>query len=427
MIKRKLLITAASAVLFGCIIFAAVHMSRMNNSHHTGDSDVISTTHVSENVVIDSVTESSAQVNAKPIDNTTEETTKEEQPSSRPITETVTTVPVTPENTTVLSESTTTGNTTASTFHTQPDTQAPSVDINSEDNTQFSFSKIIVDDPDLDYYTKLVKDKGYKDIRTVEELAEYCTGLLTLKEGKKQVKYIITEKGLFDEIANSMDQLKKAAEENPVISNIDRRDRYLFDTLGLDYQQYYSNGVGLFMFKKIQDIENNAGSHSVYAVYFYSYTTAEQNELLRAVIDEAVGSFAGTDYDKVLAAHEYLRNHTDYSDSGTYLVHAAYGALVNKESVCEGYAKAYKLLLNAMGIECDVVINAGHAWNTVCLDGQWYLVDVTNNDAEGKLTYFLLGQDVLLGDGEIAQYFGYNDKSNTDIHIPAEFSYGREM
>mgnify|MGYP006954259698 FL=1 len=45
------------------------------------------------------------------------------------------------------------------------------------------------------------------------------------------------------------------------------------------------------------------------------------------------------------------------------MAHSAYGALVNKSAVCEGYAKAYKLLLDEMGIENDSVFNDVHAWN----------------------------------------------------------------
>ena len=105
------------------------------------------------------------------------------------------------------------------------------------------------------------------------------------------------------------------------------------------------------------------------------------------------------------------------------MVQTAYGALVNKEAVCEGYAKAYKLLLNAMGIECDVVINAEHAWNVVQLEGKWYLVDVTNDDTNNGLMYFLLGAYVLMGDNVTARYFGYIDGSNTDVRTLAETGY----
>lgn len=425
MIKRKLLVTAGTAVLFGCIIFATACMSRGDNSRHSSI-DAISTTQVSENILIENGTDNNEQLNTLPTQ-TSEEVTSMDTFSAEDVTENSTTAVTESEEFTTQKSISDKENTIESTTAEQSDTEVSDIDINSQDNTQFSFSKIIVDKQDYDYYTKLVNEKGYVNINSTEELSEFCKNLLKLDDGKKQVKYIITQKGLFDSLASEMDVLKKNAEDSPVIHNVDKRDRFLYEKLGLDYQQYYSNGVGLFMIKKIQDIENNVGSNSVYAVYYYSYTTKEQNKLQNSIIENAIVSFTGTDYDKILAAHEYLRSHVNYNDNDTYLVHTAYGALVNKQAVCEGYAKAYKLLLNAMGIECDVVINADHAWNVVCLDGEWYLVDVTNDDTNGGLMYFLLGQDELTGDGNAAKYFGYNDNSNTDVRTLSEYSYEKTV
>lgn len=456
MIKKRILITACSAVLFGCIIFATVNISGCNDSRHNS-SNTMSTTQVSESI---SIRDEGTPEGTTESDTSTGTTTKEElttqdtttivtQPATTdsPTTQQqttpqqtvtdapTTTAPVITETTTIkptVSESTTSQTTAKEDLTTSvtvkpetapPTTEVPSVDVNSEDNAVFSFTKIIVDKPDFDYYTKLVNDKGYIDINNTEGLGELGKKILTLKNGKKQIKYIITPKGLFDDIALEMDVLKSKSESAPSFYNFNKRDRFLYDTLGLDYQKYYSNGVALFMFKKVQDIENNAGSHSVYAIYYYAYNTYEQLSLQEEVINDAIDAFSGTDYDKIYAAHEYLRSRSSYNDNGSYMVQTAYGALVNKEAVCEGYAKAYKLLLNAMGIECDVVINAEHAWNVVQLEGKWYLVDVTNDDTNNGLMYFLLGADVLMGDNVTARYFGYIDGSNTDVRTLAETGY----
>lgn len=60
-------------------------------------------------------------------------------------------------------------------------------------------------------------------------------------------------------------------------------------------------------------------------------------------------------------------------------------------TVCEGYAKAFQLLLNAIGIECNYVVgngaNVGHAWNQVKLDGDWYNVDLTWNDTRNNSSH----------------------------------------
>ena len=65
------------------------------------------------------------------------------------------------------------------------------------------------------------------------------------------------------------------------------------------------------------------------------------------------------------------------------------GALIKNKVVCEGYAKAFKYLLDSLKIECILVsgtaINSSgesesHMWNYVKLDDKWYAVDVTWDD-----------------------------------------------
>ena len=60
-----------------------------------------------------------------------------------------------------------------------------------------------------------------------------------------------------------------------------------------------------------------------------------------------------------------------------------YGVLLNKTS----YAGAFKLLAQQAGLECIVVTGnldgeLPHAWNKIKIDGEWRIVDSTNNDNE---------------------------------------------
>lgn len=64
-----------------------------------------------------------------------------------------------------------------------------------------------------------------------------------------------------------------------------------------------------------------------------------------------------------------------------------YGVLLNKVGVCSSYAGAFKLLAEEAGLECIVVTgylegDLPHAWNKVKVDGEWQIVDSTNNDNE---------------------------------------------
>ena len=100
-----------------------------------------------------------------------------------------------------------------------------------------------------------------------------------------------------------------------------------------------------------------------------------------------------TDYDKELAIHDYLVKNISYTyirkkEGFTSPKYSAYGALVNHQAVCQGYAEAFELMCACCGIKCHLVSGeatndegtAGHAWNMVQLEDNWYHVDVTWDD-----------------------------------------------
>lgn len=81
------------------------------------------------------------------------------------------------------------------------------------------------------------------------------------------------------------------------------------------------------------------------------------------------------------------------ADSQAY---TAYGALIEGEAVCEGYAKAMQLLLRRNGIQATVVsgtsldTNEAHMWNLVKINDNTYYLDPTWNDSNTypQHTYF---------------------------------------
>lgn len=86
-----------------------------------------------------------------------------------------------------------------------------------------------------------------------------------------------------------------------------------------------------------------------------------------------------TPYEIAKFAHDYLILACEYSYSGN----SPYDCMLSGRSACKGYALAYKMILEACGVPCEYKANATHAWNTVCLDGGWYNVDVTWDDKGG--------------------------------------------
>ncbi len=124
----------------------------------------------------------------------------------------------------------------------------------------------------------------------------------------------------------------------------------------------------------------------------------EKQAVLEAVTEAITGQLEETtDYQKALFIHDYLVTAVDYDQqeaariaSGYYQdtlpdCATAYGALVNGSAVCSGYARAFQLLAQSMGLTCVCVSGQGleggaHEWNTVVMDGEWYYVDVTWDD-----------------------------------------------
>ncbi len=142
-----------------------------------------------------------------------------------------------------------------------------------------------------------------------------------------------------------------------------------------------------------------SGNYSVGSVYGPKLTQTELDE-----VADAVEKFLATydtasmdDYTKVLTAHDYLCSVCSYAASWSQNgANTAWGALVYGEAQCSGYARAMKALCDAMGVGCYYVhadenaSNPSHQWNQVCVNGNWYIVDVQCNDSSGFKAFFLV-------------------------------------
>ena len=141
------------------------------------------------------------------------------------------------------------------------------------------------------------------------------------------------------------------------------------------------------------ELEITCGNNENY--YADDIYSKEQIETLEKEIEQEVNTILAkvtgkSDYQKISIIHDYLVEKLSYDqEMNKPFIYNIYGALVNKQCVCEGYAKAYKYLLDKSGVESVIVIGIGqnstgqtenHAWNYVKLNNSWYAVDVTWDD-----------------------------------------------
>lgn len=156
--------------------------------------------------------------------------------------------------------------------------------------------------------------------------------------------------------------------------------------------------------------EGKTESHSL------SYIASKSEaKTMKARLDEVVNSVTAatkslsSQFEAELYIHDFICNNTAYNINGKY-IYSAYGALVDKNAVCEGYSKAFALLCSKAGINSFLVRGVSkeqnHMWNTVNIDNAWYNIDVTWDDQNinGNPTY---------------SYFNLTDAELNIDHMPA--------
>lgn len=137
------------------------------------------------------------------------------------------------------------------------------------------------------------------------------------------------------------------------------------------------------------------GKTTVELSYLYDKSkTITLTQRINAICTKILLKVTGkTDYEKEASLHDILVRNVLYDNVAKSNVkkfrarsNTILGVLFYKTAVCEGIAKIFKLLLNALNIKCLVVKGETlgnenselfHAWNIVKIDGKPYHVDLT--------------------------------------------------
>ena len=194
-------------------------------------------------------------------------------------------------------------------------------------------------------------------------------------------------------------------------------DRYVHSDTPEQFRFDYTENIAVFA--KVSDIYlldhpevfwvNGNNTLEVYSygedymLITVAYTAeGETLQQMKQALETAVAEVLATvpadssDYEKELLFNDWLVDHADYNTEAAESTenvlgneHNAYGAMVEHSCVCDGYAAAFKLLCDRVGIENSIILGTAetdgavnfHAWNAVQLDGEWYQTDVTWNEA----------------------------------------------
>ncbi len=167
----------------------------------------------------------------------------------------------------------------------------------------------------------------------------------------------------------------------------------------LNSYDYYS--VTRCSFNASYYIVNNKDYYFTIIYTLEFYLTPQQEQDVNTKIEEILEQldvFDKSNLEKLSAAYRYICDTITYNSEAAHRF-TTYGALIEQECVCQGYALALMRLLWALDVDIDVAVGIGnggnHMWNIVKLDGEYFLLDSTWDSGNGIPCYFwfLKGSD----------------------------------
>ena len=119
-------------------------------------------------------------------------------------------------------------------------------------------------------------------------------------------------------------------------------------------------------------------------------------DLTANLIASSLKMTSNDEYSLLINLYEYLQKNILYDNeelqanargiSSNPASHNAYGALLNRSAVCDGFSSAFALLAQKLGFECMLVVGSSqyvsmalvnHAWNILKTRNRYYHMDIT--------------------------------------------------
>lgn len=164
-----------------------------------------------------------------------------------------------------------------------------------------------------------------------------------------------------------------------------------------------------------QDTSRSYGSNRFKTGNYGAMTSSQREETEEKIAEFKRSHIKSTmsDFEKEMEIVKWLIANCDYeeSDDGRYAT--AYSCIVGGVAQCSGYADAFLQTAKACGLEARYISSENHAWNLVKLDGDWYHIDVTWEDAGEELDSRALFFN--LTDGQIREIADHETWSPTTI------------
>lgn len=231
----------------------------------------------------------------------------------------------------------------------------------------------------------------------------------TAESVEKQNNNTIADTTTQDELNSTLDNETTSATENTTTN----------DVAQIDTSNLTTTTENVANSEKHQETTTSKRQETTTQNKEYATTVnkeTQKSKIVQNVINQIITNNM-TELQKVKAIHDYMVINIDYDkvsyDNGKCPESSCTveGVLTGKYAICEGYARTFMALCNAVGIECEYVSGTGnggsHAWNQVRVDGKWYNVDVTWDDpikidgesfddhSHNRYNYFLVSDEVM--------------------------------
>ena len=283
------------------------------------------------------------------------------------------------------------------------------VDLSSEEQPQIEEAKQIVATID----GQEIQNKYYYN-----QLDEYgkiiYSGLYRNKEQLKTGTYDIDFDTQFSELLN-----QTTGQEILNTSFQSALDAFFYDNIDVYYidvsklvLQTESTTIGDTTVHRVTLGKGNNSNYFISTIGnadALNIATSRIEQIKASILQQCEGK---STYEQLRIVHDWLVDNITYDQTTSREnTHNIYGALIETTCVCEGYAKAFKYIVDDLNITNILVSGSAtnsngqtelHAWNYININDKWYGIDTTWDDpiieGNGRLTddirykYFLKGK-----------------------------------